>query len=194
VGRRLVAVIALLCFTGCLDGCSWTATIGRTDGLDNEAEIEHSDADALYLLSRNGTLHRVPRRSVRSIDHPGNVEAIVGAILLGFGIAIAVDEWDKNRDDAAGIAAVYGIPGLTMMLEGGIRYIMSLRAAWAFQTADAPLEEQWPSRPPPPPPPTTYPPPPGLSPPAAPPTPPAPPPPAQPQPEDEQPQVVPGAT
>jgi len=188
VGRRLVAAIALICFSGCAS----TATIARTDALDNEAEIEHSDADALYLIARNGQLHRIPRQSVRGIDHPGNVEVLVGAILLGLGAFTASEEWKKNdHDDAALVTAVYGIPGLTLLLLGGVRYIMSLRAAWAFQTADAPLGEQWPSRPPPPPPPAAYPPPPGLS---APPPAPPPPTPAQPQQDEEQPEVVPGAT
>jgi hypothetical protein len=189
VGRRLVAVIALICSTG----CSWTATIGRTDALDNEAEIEHSDADALYLLARNGTSHRVRRQSVRSIDHPGNVEAIVGAILLGFGIAVAVDEWDKNRGDAKAIAAVYGVPGLTLLLTGTVRYIMSLKAAWAFQTADEPATPVL--MPAVYPPPAVQPPPPAAAPPPTPPPPaPSPPPQPPPQPDDEQPQVTPNAT
>jgi hypothetical protein len=184
----LVAVIALIFFTG----CSWTATIGRTDELDNEAEIDHSDADTLYLLARNGQVHRVPRHSVRSIDHPGNVEMIIGAILVGLGAMIAIDQRDENRTDGAIIGAVYGVPGLTLLLTGMIRYIPSLRAAWAFQTADEstgplPLPAAYP------PPRAIYPPPPAAAPPATP-APPPPAPPAPPQPEDEQPQVTPGAT
>jgi hypothetical protein len=186
-----VAAIALICFAGCSSGCSWTATVGRTDTLDSEAEIDHSDADALHLLARNGGIHRIPRHSVRSIDHPGNVEMIVGALLIGFGTAIAIDEWDKNSSDAKVIAVVYGIPGLTMLMLGAVRYFTSLRAAWAFQTSDAPLGEPLPARPPPPPP-AAYPPP-APYPPAPPPPAPPPPPPAPAEPE-EQPQVVPGAT
>ena len=138
-----MALIALICFAGGSSGCSWTATVGRTDTLDSEAEIDHSDADALYLLARSGGIHRIPRHSVRSIDHPGNVEMIVGALLIGFGAAIAIDEWDKNSSDAKGIAVIYGVPGLTLLMLGAVRYFTSLRAAWAFQTADAPLGEPW---------------------------------------------------
>ena len=186
-----MGAIALICFAGCSSGCSWTATIGRTDTLDSEAEIDHSDADALYLLARSGGMHRIPRHSVRSIDHPGNVEMIVGGLLLGFGGALAVEEWDKNSGDARLIAAVYGVPGLTLLLLGAVRYFTSLRAAWAFQTADAPSGEPWPARPPPPPPAAAYPPPAPYPPAPPPPAPPAAPTPAQPE---EQPEVIPGAT
>jgi hypothetical protein len=79
--RRLVAVIALVC----LGGCSSTATIVRTDGPDNEAEIANSDAAALYVRARNGQIYRINRESIADIDHPGNVEIIVGSLLLGLG-------------------------------------------------------------------------------------------------------------
>jgi len=190
VGRRLVTAIALLCFTG----CSWTATIARTDALDNEAEIDHSDADALYLLARNGGMYRIPRQSIRGIDHPGNVEMLIGAILLGFGTWITADQWDRNKDDARAIALVYGIPGLALLLTGLFRYIPSRRAAWAFQFADRPD--------PPLPPPGTYyppPPPPAASLPPSPPPPPAgevapPPAPAPAPPAEPEPQVIPTPT
>jgi hypothetical protein len=115
---------------------------------------------------------------------------IVGALLIGFGAAIAIDEWDKNSSDAKAIAVIYGVPGLTLLMLGAVRYFTSLRAAWAFQTADGPLGEPWPARPPPPPP-AAYPPPAPYPPTLPPPAPPPPPAPAQPE---EQPQVVPGAT
>jgi len=190
VGRRLVAAIALICFSGCAS----TATIARTDALDNEAEIEHSDADALYLLARNGQVHRIPRQSIRGIDHPGNVEMLIGAILLGLGAFTAYEEWNRNdHDDAALVTAVYGIPGLTLFLTGLFRYIPSRKAAWEFQFADRPAT-------PPPPPGVWYPPPPPmLQQPPAPPQPPGPsaplpvepaPPPAEPP----GPEVMPDAT
>jgi len=150
--------------------------------------------DALYLIARNGQLHRIPRQSVRGIDHPGNVEVLVGAILLGLGAFTASEEWKKNdHDDAALVTAVYGIPGLTLLLTGLFRYIPSRKAAWAFQSADAPPA-------PPPPPGVWYPPPPPmLQQPPAPPQPPGPsaplpvepaPPPAEPP----GPEVMPDAT
>jgi len=192
VGRRLVTAIALVCFTG----CSWTATIARRDALDNEAEIEHSDADALYLLARNGTVHRVPRQSIMGIDHPGNVEMLVGALLLVMGAVTAAQEWDKgDHDDAALVTAVYGIPGLTLLMTGLLRYIPSRKAAWAFQSADAP------PAPLPPPPGVWYPPPPPMlqqppAPPQQPPPTPSAPQPAEPAPPTEPPgpTATPGAT
>jgi hypothetical protein len=181
--------MVVICFTG----CSWTATIGRTDALDNEAEIEHSDADALYLRARNGQLHRIERHRVASIDHPGNVEMIVGAILLGVGVMGAAQEWNKNRDndDTAALLIIYGGSGLGLILSGLIRYIPSLKAAWAFQTADPPIKPLPPGAAYPPPPAAYPPPPPGYRPPPA---APAPAPPSPPPSDEEQPQVIPDAT
>jgi len=187
-------VIVLICFSGCVTGCSWTATIGRTDGLDNDAEVDHSDADAVYLRDRNDRIHRIERASIRTIDHPGNVEMLIGAITVGLGGWAYASS--NNRDEEAPGFIIMGSIGLALILWGMIRYIPSLRAAWAFQTADPPVKMV---------PPGVYPPPPAAYPPPLPGPAPsrqvAPPPPAspaqpqpQPQPEDEQPEVVPGAT
>ena len=139
-GKALVpiAVVTLVCF----GGCASTATIARTDAPDNEAEIEHSDADALHVFARGGgRIYRIPRESIAGIDHPGNVEILVGAILLGV-FAITVigtrDERDSNAIIAP-LALVYGAPGLALTLSGMLRYIPSWQAARAFQSADRPM-------------------------------------------------------
>ena len=186
-----VAVITLACF----GGCASTATIARTDGPDNETRIVSSDAAAVYVSARNGQTYRIGRESVIAIDHPGNVEILIGSILAGVGTLAAVAAYDGgDRDAAAPIALVYGGPGLALLISGLIRYISSVQAAQAFESADIPMV-----RPPPPvwmpmpPPGTAPPPPPGL------PTLPAPPPggttpPAPPAPPPEEPEVKPDAT
>ena len=138
-GKALVpvALVTLLCF----GGCASTATIARTDAPDNEAEIEHSDADALHLFGRNGRIYRIPRESIAAIDHPGNVEILVGAILLGvFAIAaIGLRNDHDAREVIVPLALVYGAPGLALTLSGTLRYIPSWQAARAFQSAPRPM-------------------------------------------------------
>jgi hypothetical protein len=136
VWRRLVVAITLICF----GGCASTATIARTDAPDNEAEIARSDADALYLLARNERIHRIPRESIAGIDHPGNVEILVGGILLGlFTIAAVGIRNDRDKNEViVPLAIVYGGPGLALLLSGMLRYIPSVQAARAFESAPRP--------------------------------------------------------
>ena len=188
--RRLVAVMVILCF----GGCSSTATIVRTDGPDSETTIERSDVDALYVRARNGRIYRIPRESVTTIDHPGNVEIVVGGILTGLAVVIfgqlrASTSSSSDRDAAYLVAAVYGVPGLWLLTSGLAHYVPSVRAAHAFESVEMPVR---------PPPPFAYPPPPMTLPPPAPPpavAPPPPPPPEPPAPPPEtEPQVTPNAT
>ena len=131
--RGPVAAMTLVCF----GGCASTATIARTDAPDSEAEIARSDADALYLLGRNERIYRVPRESIAGIDHPGNVEILVGAILLGvFTLTvISVRNDGDNNEVILPLALVYGGPGLALTLSGLLRYIPSVQAAHTFESA-----------------------------------------------------------
>jgi hypothetical protein len=184
--RRLVAVVAIVC----VGGCASTATIARTDGPDNETQIDSSDAGALYVRARNGRIYRIPRESIASIDHPGNVEILVGGILAALTVIIAGDIKDNsNREDAYILAAVYGAPALWLITSGLVKYVPSVQAAHAFESAEPAPPAPWL----PPPLPAAAPP---MPPPAAPagPPPPLTAPPPLPAPEEAAPEVVPGAT
>jgi hypothetical protein len=132
--RRLVAVVALVCF----GGCAASATIVRTDGPDSEAPIERSDAGALYVRARNGRIYRIPRESINGIDHPGNVEILVGALMVGaigaLATAIVASDNPYDRDSLIGLLAGYGVPGLALMTWGLMKYVPSVQAARAFQS------------------------------------------------------------
>jgi hypothetical protein len=176
---RLVAAVVIVCF----GACSSTATIVRTDGPDSEAEIVSSDARAIYVRGHNGQTYRIGRESISDIDHPGNVEMIIGGALLGFlafGVAISSDNATR-REDLPALVFAYGVPGLTMLMSGLFHYIPSVRATSAFQSADTTVQPAapptwvpgpgWtpqPAYPPPGYPPPAYPPP-ATAPPAAPP-------------------------
>ena len=63
-------------------GCSTTATIMRTHGPPIEASIEGGSPSSIVL--EGGAV--VPRREIAEVDHPGNVHAVVGGVILGYGL------------------------------------------------------------------------------------------------------------
>jgi hypothetical protein len=135
---RFVSAIALIALV-CSGGCASTATIGRVDGPDNEARIVTSDVGAVYVSARNGATYRIGRESISSIDHPGNVEILIGSILAGVGtLAIVGAYQDGDRDVILPVALVYGGPGLALLISGLIRYVSSVQAAQAFESAEVP--------------------------------------------------------
>jgi hypothetical protein len=73
-----VAVLAL--------GCSTTSTITRVNGPPVEADIVGGSRDTIFVRSESGAEFEIRRRDVTDIDYPGNVHAIVGAGVLGYGI------------------------------------------------------------------------------------------------------------
>lgn len=176
--RGMALVVALS-----VGACSTTATIHRAYGPAYEAEIVTSDPTALRVLGDDGRLHEVSRAEVTDIDHPGNVVLTVGAILAGLGALVLFSTVNDNnspeQETGTVISLVYGLPGLVMMIGGGVTYFTSKSHASAFETGRFPVM----SRPPQVPPSAPLPPP--WPPPAAPPTKPAPPPSA------DEPQVVP---
>jgi len=134
--RRLVAVVAIVCF----GGCASTATIARNDGPNYEARIESSDANALYLRGRNQQTYRVPRENVVAIDHPGNVEILIGSLLLAFGgVVVGLSYSHANNESIAFYSLAYGGPGLALLLAGLYDYIPSVRAARAFEAVETPV-------------------------------------------------------
>jgi hypothetical protein len=184
--RRLVALVAIVCF----GGCASTATIARTDGPDSEAGIERSDASALYVRARNGRIYRIPRESISAIDHPGNVEILVGGSLLALlavGISTAYNN-NRNNGELLAVGLVYAIPGLALITSGLVKYVPSVRAAHAYESADLAPAGSWIPAPPP----TAAP---ALPAPVPPPASPAQPAPSSlPPPEEPDPEVIPDAT
>ena len=182
---RFVSAVALITLV-CFGGCGTAATIQRTDGPDSEARIVSSDASAVYVSARNGATYRIGRESIRGIDHPGNVELLAGGAMAGFITLLVALSYQTINTDELGLALAYGGPGLGLAISGLYRYMSSVQAAQAFESAEppfpAPLPPVWtpvpaPGMAPPPALPTLPAPPPGGTTPA----PPAPPPPEEPE-------------
>jgi hypothetical protein len=118
-------------------GCSTTATIQRTNGPDNEATIEYSDGDTLYVRGSNGQLYSLPRDTVADIDHPGNVALTVGAILATLAAVTIVSSRAEDRKDVTPfVAAIYGAPAVALMASGGYCYLRSKDASAKFHRGD----------------------------------------------------------
>lgn len=77
--RRLVPMVLFVV----VSSCSTTATILTRDRKTTEATIIGGDRDVLLLKNTYGLESIVRRNEVRDIDHPGNVIALLGGLLLG---------------------------------------------------------------------------------------------------------------
>jgi hypothetical protein len=157
--RGMALIVALS-----VGGCSTTATIHRVYGPAYEAEIADSDGSALRVLGDDGRLYPVSREEVTDIDHPGNVVLTVGAVLVGIAalvsLSIANDgDGSQNREEATAVGLVYGLPGLAMLIGGGVTYIGSKSRASAFETGRFPALSRPPQARPPSPIPPPWPPP-----------------------------------
>jgi hypothetical protein len=72
-------------------GCAGTtATIHRTDAPPTEAEIDDSDASTLRLRGSTGNMLALDQYQVSSIDHPGNVWAVIGGVYAAAGVLMTV--------------------------------------------------------------------------------------------------------
>jgi hypothetical protein len=141
--RALALVVSLS-----LAACSTTSTIHRAYGPAYEAEIVDSDANRLRVLGDDGRIHEVPREEVTDIDHPGNVLFTVGAVLVGVAAIVAFStpdgsnlsqqQQEHDRETATAVSLVYGVPGLAMLIAGGVPYFSSRSKASAFETGRAP--------------------------------------------------------
>lgn len=79
--HRLAAIVC----SALLASCSTTATVLTRDGRKVESRIVGGDREHLLLQSEYGVEQVVRRTEVRDIDHPGNVVALLGGLLMGGG-------------------------------------------------------------------------------------------------------------
>ncbi len=125
--KRLVAA-CLLTATACT-----TATIYRHDAPDLEAVIVAGNAADLYVETEDGRYVRVSRRNVTDIDHPGNLEALIGGVLLAEGAAMAGVALASREADMRGtfgtVGAIVGVPGLLLLAHGLLTWSRSTAAA-----------------------------------------------------------------
>ena len=135
--RRWLAAFLL---TTC--ACS-SATIYRHDAPDLEATIVGGSDRYLYVESEDGRVVRIARKNVTDLDHPGNVEAIIGGVLLAEGAALAgLGMASRNQTDRAifgTFGGIIGVPGLILLAHGLIEWSRS-NGAMDDRSPDMPLK------------------------------------------------------
>ena len=67
-------------------GCSTSAAIERRTGPTLVGRIDSSDGSRLYLTTDQDQRYAIERADVVSIDHPGKIGMVVGAVPTGVGL------------------------------------------------------------------------------------------------------------
>ena len=95
-----VKLVSTICALSTV-ACSTTATIRRRSGADEELTLLRRTPS--FLVTKNGDRERpIPHHDIVDIDHPGNVHAVVGTLLLAYGILnIAVGAPRCEKEGAA---------------------------------------------------------------------------------------------
>lgn len=116
-------------------GCSTTATIHRRSGPPVEAKILGGTPDAIVIRTWGNRGDTIPRSEILDIDHPGNVHAVAGGALTGYGafnIAVGAPTC-TNRGEFGSDAEQYAFcAGVFAPLTVG-----SLMLLWGWLTHDA---------------------------------------------------------
>jgi hypothetical protein len=115
--KRLLAAVLCASFG---TGCVTTATITRKGGQTEEATIVRGTSSSVMVETGAGE-RAIPRDEITDIDHPGNVAAVIGALLLGYGVLnISVGASQCDRRGAAFCTGVFtpAAVGLGMSIWG----------------------------------------------------------------------------
>ncbi len=107
--QAILTASSILVLAPLVTGCGTTATISRSNVRPVEAKIVGSDPKSLYIeVPGTYDTRSIGRSDITDIDHPGNVAAVIGGIVTGYGIAnIAIGASDCRRGGAAYCTGVF---------------------------------------------------------------------------------------
>ena len=108
----LISIITLSCGT--------SATIYKKDGTYVEATILRSDSNNVYIKTYAGE-EPINKTLITDIDHPGNVSAVVGLLLIGsagLNAYAASQTYYETRAIYVAGAVIEGIVGISMLFGG----------------------------------------------------------------------------
>jgi hypothetical protein len=126
--KRMIAAVLCASFAA---GCGTTATISRKNGQQDEATIIRSTSTSLMVDTGAGE-RAISKDEIVDIDHPGNVHAIIGGLLLAYGILnISVGAGQCDSRGAAFCTGVFtpAAVGLGMSIWGLTVWSKSTAAA-----------------------------------------------------------------
>jgi hypothetical protein len=78
--------------------CSTTASIHRTHAAPIEGSIQGGGEDYITVFTKQGEQQDIRRGEIKEIDHPGNVHALIGGIVLGYGAINVAANWSECRE------------------------------------------------------------------------------------------------
>lgn len=128
--NRSAHVLLCIPLAALVTGCGLAATISRPGAPTIEGRIVESDENMIYVETKQGVTP-IDRASISDIDHPGNVAAVIGAVVSAYGaanIAVGVPQCsDQGPAFCVGVFAPAAI-GVPVMLWGLGAWAMSKSA------------------------------------------------------------------
>jgi len=124
--RRIRQAVALVLLVAFVEACSTSAAIERKSGPTMVGRIDYSDATRLYITSDDDGRYSIERSDVASIDHPGKIGMIVGAITSGVGVGfllLAPFAHDCSSRPTQGPDACWNLRALSAAV--GIGYLIA---------------------------------------------------------------------
>src|SRR5262245_17058192 len=91
---RVLGAVALVAL-----GCSTTATVTRRHGAELEGTIWGGTPYDVVVKTEDGRYEEIPRDDISDIDHPGNVHALIGALAVGLGGIMLLEQSERCEVD-----------------------------------------------------------------------------------------------
>jgi hypothetical protein len=112
-------------------GCSTNVVVSRRDGALYDGAVEGSDCESVTVRTdSDGEVHRLYRKDIAYIAHPGAVHIGAGALLMGLTVLFGVKSTLAHGTDAAldtGLAVGYGLIGFPLLVYGASVNLISKR-------------------------------------------------------------------
>jgi hypothetical protein len=131
---RASQMLAVSTATLALAACSTSVEVTRRGGISYEGAVGASDCESVTVRSEDdGSVHRIYRRDIIDIDHPGNVHALIGGWLVADSILLAVRGVHtsnqgaglSDRDVTTGLSLATGLVGIPLLIYGAAVYMQS---------------------------------------------------------------------
>lgn len=132
--KRAVATwltVTLLAQTACA-----TAKIVRTDAVDVEAKIAGGDTDNVFVVDGEDRTFAVPRRTIRDVDHPGNVWMAGSAPLLGVAGILTFAGTTDCSGVGCGIVQAFALIGALLYGGAGVAGFTIGYSQWSRSVAN----------------------------------------------------------
>jgi hypothetical protein len=113
-------------------GCSTNVVVSRRDGALYQGAVEDSDCESVTVRTKSDDeVHRIYRKDIAYIAHPGVVHIGAGALLLSVATVLAVMSLETRASLRSGELAIgavgYGLVGFPLLTYGAAVNLISKR-------------------------------------------------------------------